>query len=46
VVKDKDLGELIRAIRSVHRGESAFDSRSASVVVIMTHVIDVSWVPR
>src|ERR1700722_18362602 len=37
VVKDVDLGELIRAIRSVHRGESAFDSRSASVVVNWMH---------
>jgi two-component system response regulator DevR len=37
VVKDVDLGELIRAIRAVHRGESAFDSRSASVVVNWMH---------
>ena len=29
VVKDVDLTELVRAIRAVHRGESAFDSRSA-----------------
>ena len=33
VVKDVDLTELVRAIRAVHRGESAFDSRSAGVVV-------------
>ena len=33
VLKDVDLTELIRAIRAVHRGESAFDSRSAGVVV-------------
>jgi two-component system response regulator DevR len=33
VVKDVDLGELTRAIRAVRRGESAFDSYSASVVV-------------
>ena len=33
VVKDVDLTELVRAIRAVHREESAFDSRSAGVVV-------------
>ena len=33
VVKDVDLTELVRAIRAVHRGQSAFDSRSAGVVV-------------
>lgn len=37
VLKDVDLTELIRAIRSVHRGESAFDSRSAGVVVRWMH---------
>ena len=38
VVKDVDLTELVRAIRAVYRGESAFDSRSASAVV--------SWLRR
>jgi len=38
VVKDVDLTELIRAIRAVYRGESAFDSRTASAVV--------SWLRR
>ncbi len=33
VLKDVDLTELVRAIRAVHRGESAFDSRSAGVVI-------------
>ncbi|MBV9094213.1 MAG: response regulator transcription factor [Streptosporangiaceae bacterium] len=33
VLKDVDVTELIRAIRAVHRGESAFDSRTAGVVV-------------
>lgn len=33
VVKDVDTTELVRAIRAVPRGESAFDSRSASAVV-------------
>ena len=33
VLKDVDLTELVRAIRAVHRGESAFDSRTAGVVV-------------
>jgi two-component system, NarL family, response regulator DevR len=33
VLKDVDLTELVRAIRAVHRGESAFDPRSAGVVV-------------
>lgn len=37
VVKDVDLTELVRAIRAVHRGESAFDARSASVVVHWLH---------
>ena len=37
VQKDVDLTELIRAIRAVHRGESAFDSRSAGVVVRWMH---------
>jgi DNA-binding NarL/FixJ family response regulator len=35
VVKDVDTTELIRAIRAVSRGESAFDSRSASAMVRM-----------
>jgi DNA-binding NarL/FixJ family response regulator len=35
--KDVDLTELARAVRAVHRNESAFDSRSASVVVRWTH---------
>ena len=38
IVKDVDLTELIRAIRAVYRGESAFDSHSASAVV--------SWLRR
>lgn len=33
VVKDVDTTELVRAIRAVARGESAFDARSASAVV-------------
>ncbi|GGF24268.1 MadR family response regulator transcription factor [Williamsia phyllosphaerae] len=33
VVKDVDTTELVRAIRAVSRGESAFDSRSASAMV-------------
>ncbi|QHE71661.1 two component transcriptional regulator, LuxR family [Rhodococcus sp. WAY2] len=33
VVKDVDTTELVRAIRAVSRGESAFDSRSASAVI-------------
>ena len=37
VLKDVDLTEMIRAIRAVHRGESAFDSRSAGVVVRWMH---------
>ena len=37
VLKDVDLAELIRAIRAVHRGDSAFDSRSAGVVVRWMH---------
>jgi DNA-binding NarL/FixJ family response regulator len=37
VLKDVDLTELLRAIRAVHRGESAFDPRSAAVVVRWMH---------
>jgi len=37
VLKDVDLTELIRAIRAVNRGESAFDPRSAGVVVQWMH---------
>jgi two-component system response regulator DevR len=37
VLKDVDLTELIRGIRAVHRGESAFDPRSAGVVVRWMH---------
>jgi two-component system, NarL family, response regulator DevR len=33
VVKDVDTTELVRAIRAVSRGESAFDARSASAMV-------------
>ena len=33
VVKDVDTTELVRAIRAVARGESAFDSRTAAAVV-------------
>ena len=33
VVKDVDTSALIRAIRDVSRGESAFDARSASAMV-------------
>lgn len=33
VVKDVDTSELVRAIRAVSRGESAFDSRSAAAMV-------------
>lgn len=33
VVKEVDTSELIRAIRAVRRGESAFDSRSAAAMV-------------
>jgi two-component system, NarL family, response regulator DevR len=33
VVKDVDLSELIRAIRTIYRGESAFDTHSASAVM-------------
>jgi two-component system, NarL family, response regulator DevR len=33
VVKDVDMSELIRAIRDVSRGQSAFDARSAAAVV-------------
>lgn len=31
--KDADLGELVRAVRAVHRDTDAFDSRSAGAVV-------------
>jgi DNA-binding NarL/FixJ family response regulator len=37
LVKDVDLTELVRAVRAVHRSQSAFDSHSASVVVRWTH---------
>jgi two-component system response regulator DevR len=37
VLKDVDLTELVRAIRAVHRGESAFDPRSTGVVVRWMH---------
>lgn len=37
VVKDVDLTELVRAIRAVHRGESAFDPRSAGALVHWMH---------
>ena len=33
VVKEVDTTELVRAIRAVHRGDSAFDSRSAAAMV-------------
>lgn len=33
VVKEVDTSELVRAIRAVNRGESAFDSRSAAAMV-------------
>lgn len=33
VLKDVEVAELVRAVRAVHRGESAFDPRSASAVV-------------
>ena len=33
VVKDVDTTELVRAIRAISAGESAFDSRSAAAVV-------------
>jgi two-component system response regulator DevR len=33
VIKDVDTSELVRAIRAVRRGESAFDSRSAAAMV-------------
>ncbi|HEY8308330.1 MAG TPA: response regulator transcription factor [Lapillicoccus sp.] len=33
IVKDVDTSSLIRAIRDVSRGESAFDARSASAMV-------------
>ncbi|HEY4004802.1 MAG TPA: response regulator transcription factor [Pseudonocardia sp.] len=37
VVKDVDTTELVRAIRAVSRGESAFDARSASAMVRTLH---------
>jgi two-component system, NarL family, response regulator DevR len=37
VLKDVDLTELIRAIRAVYRGESAFDPRTAGLVVSWMH---------
>jgi two-component system, NarL family, response regulator DevR len=37
LVKDVDLTDLVRAVRAVHRGEGAFDSRSTSVVVRWMH---------
>jgi DNA-binding NarL/FixJ family response regulator len=37
VVKDVDLTELVRSIRAVCRGEGAFDSHSASVMVRWLH---------
>ena len=37
VLKDVDAVELIRSIRAVHRGESAFDSHSAAMVVRSLH---------
>jgi two-component system response regulator DevR len=37
VIKDVDLTELVRAIRAVHRGESAFDPRSTGIVVSWMH---------
>lgn len=37
VVKDVDLTDLVRAIRAVHDDGSAFDSRSANVVVRWLH---------
>jgi len=37
VLKDVDLTELIRAIRAVRRGESAFDPRTAGLVVRWMH---------
>lgn len=37
VVKEVDTSELVRAIRAVSRGESAFDSRSAAAMVRGIH---------
>ena len=37
VVKDVDTTELVRAIRAISAGESAFDSRSAAAVVRSLH---------
>jgi len=36
-LKDVSIVELVRAIRAVHRGESAFDSHSAGVMVRSLH---------
>jgi two-component system, NarL family, response regulator DevR len=33
LLKDVEVTELVRAVRAVHRGESAFDPRSASAVI-------------
>jgi DNA-binding NarL/FixJ family response regulator len=37
LVKDVEVADLIRAVRAVHRSESAFDSRSATAVVRWVH---------
>ena len=37
LLKDVEVTELVRAVRAVHRGESAFDPRSASAVVQWMH---------
>jgi two-component system response regulator DevR len=37
LLKDVEVAELVRAIRAVSRGESAFDSRSAGAVVQWMH---------
>jgi DNA-binding NarL/FixJ family response regulator len=37
VVKDIELTELLRAIRAIHQGGSAFDARSAGAVVRWLH---------
>lgn len=37
VVKEVDTSELVRAIRAVNRGDSAFDSRSAAAMVRGIH---------
>src|SRR5262249_29953735 len=33
LLKDVEVTELVRAVRAVHRGQSAFDPRSASAVI-------------